>query len=345
MNNDHILIKGISKVFPDGTKVLQPIDLQVEEGEVLVLLGPSGCGKSTLLRIIAGLEKATEGTIFFHEEEIIHLPPEKRDIGFVFQQYALFPTMTVAENIAFGIKLRKKSRTEQEQKVEELLELMNIKELRDRRPSQLSGGQQQRVAVARALAIEPKVLLMDEPLTALDAKLKDHLRMELAQLFRKLKITTIYVTHDQTEAMAIADRIAVMKKGVVEQVGTPQEIYRHPRSSFVAQFVGQINRLHGKIRSNSIDHWIDFGFHQVPYRGECSTGAELEAFIRPEDICIGNKNSFHALVNEVIFLGERFRLLVDCQGQKLIVDIPNDVLINQGDQIQLQIDENKLIFT
>ncbi len=347
MSNVHIHINNVTKIYPNGTQALEPINLKIETGEVLVLLGPSGCGKSTLLRIIAGLEKASAGSILINGQDVSGLPPEKRGIGVVFQQYALFPTMTVAENIAFGMKLRKKSKQEQNEKVNELLKMMNIEELRDRKPSQLSGGQQQRVAVARALAIEPKVLLMDEPLTALDAKLKEYLRIELAQLFRKLQITTIYVTHDQVEAMAIADRIAVMDKGVVEQVATAKEIYHHPHSPFVAQFVGQVNRLNGIIRKNESGLSVDFGFYQMTYHGqnELADNAEVEAFLRPEDISVGNGEGFDADVQDVIFLGERFRVIVEAGGKNLIMDVPNDVVINKGDRVQLKVLEHKLIYT
>ncbi|WCK54322.1 ABC transporter ATP-binding protein [Aneurinibacillus sp. Ricciae_BoGa-3] len=344
MQQTHIEIRGVHKTFRDGTNALQPIDLEINTGEVLVLLGPSGCGKSTLLRMIGGLEQPTGGSIRFHGEEVTHLPAEKRGIGFVFQQYALFPTMTVAQNIAFGMKLRKQSKQQQAQKVNEMLELMNLAELRDRKPSQLSGGQQQRVAVARALAIEPSVLLMDEPLTALDAKLKEHLRIELAQLFRKLKITTIYVTHDQVEAMAIADRIAVMNKGVVEQIGFAKDIYHRPKSPFVAQFVGQINQLKGKIIADGQGQVADFGLCRIPYEGTDGSFAEVEAFLRPEDITLGGNTGFPAVVQEVIFLGERFRVIVDAQGQRLMMDVPNDIVLNHGDQVHLQVQQNKLIY-
>ncbi|MEC0181211.1 ABC transporter ATP-binding protein [Paenibacillus peoriae] len=349
MGETYIRIRGVHKTYPDGTAALEPINLDVQHGEVLVLLGPSGCGKSTLLRIMAGLENSSGGSINVNGVEINHLLPEKRDIGLVFQQYALFPTMTVAQNIAFGMKLRKKSKQEIAVKVQEMLELMSLQELKDRRPSQLSGGQQQRVAVARALATEPKILLMDEPLTALDAKLKEYLRIELAQLFRKLNITTIYVTHDQVEAMAIADRIAVMDKGVVRQIGTPKEVYHQPKSSFVAQFVGQVNRLKGQAVHTKEGWSVQFGFALTPYHGsrDFIEGEEVEAFLRPEDIEVeaSTGQGFPVRIRESIFLGERYRVIADANGHKLLLDVPNDIHLNEGDQVQLRLQHHKLIYT
>jgi putative spermidine/putrescine transport system ATP-binding protein len=347
-NRAYIRIEDVFKTYPDGTEALQPIRLEVQEGEVLVLLGPSGCGKSTLLRLIAGLENPSGGRIHVGGADITDLPPEKRGFGLVFQQYALFPTMTVEENIGFGLKVRKKPKQEIIRKVNEMIELVNLEQWRKRYPSQLSGGQQQRVAVARALAIEPNLLLMDEPLTALDAQLKEHLRIELAQLFRRLKITTIYVTHDQIEAMAIADRIAVMNKGKIEQIGKPEEIYHHPASAFVAQFVGQVNRLEGIARKRDDGFRVNVGFHELRYTGEqpLTDGDLMTVFVRPEDISIADgPDSFAATVSEVIFLGDRFRVIADTGTQRLLMDVPNDVLLQNGKMISLNISENKLIFT
>ncbi|MNW25517.1 Sulfate/thiosulfate import ATP-binding protein CysA [compost metagenome] len=349
MRKSYIHIHDVHKTYPDGTAALEPIQLEVQRGEVLVLLGPSGCGKSTLLRILAGLEQAGGGSITVNGKEMTHLPPEKRDIGLVFQQYALFPTMTVAENIAFGLKLRKKSKQEIASKVNEMLELMNLQALKDRRPAQLSGGQQQRVAVARAVATEPQILLMDEPLTALDAQLKEHLRLELARLFRQLNMTTVYVTHDQEEAMAIADRIAVMDKGAIRQIGTPREVYRQPKSPFVAQFVGQVNRLQGRAVRTDEGWAVQFGFTTVPYHGsrDMMEGEIVEAFLRPEDMSLAGVSGqcFPARIRETIFLGERYRVLAEAAGQRLQLDVPNDIQLNEGDEVQLQVQQHKLIYT
>lgn len=345
MNQEYLKISGICKTFADGTNALKPVNLGIKKGEVLVLLGSSGCGKSTLLRIISGLEKPSGGEIFLCGEKITEIEPEKRDFGFVFQHYSLFPTMTVAENIAFGLKLRKRPQAEQHKRIAELLEMMNITELKNRKPAQLSGGQQQRVAVARALAMEPKVLLMDEPLTALDARLKEKLKIELARLFRQLKLTTVYVTHDQNEAMTLADTIGVMNAGVIEQIATPQEIYHHPKTPFVAQFIGQINKITGQVRRKNGDKFIDFGFYRTAYRGEKENGL-IEAYIRPEDIRVASpgQHGCCALIRETVFLGESSRLLVEAGGQLLQVHSFNDGQHFPGMEIHLKIKDEKIIY-
>ena len=264
----HVSIRHINKVYGDGTHALRDICLDVREGEILVLLGSSGCGKSTLLRTIGGLEKKTSGEIYFYDQEISSVPVEKRNVGFVFQNYALFPTMTVRQNIAFGLKLRKLPREQIEQKVQQLLDMMDLNPYAGKKPGQLSGGQQQRVAIARVLAIEPKVLLMDEPLTALDAKLKEYLRIQLGKQLRQFGITTIYVTHDQLEAMALADRIAIMNGGIIEQVDTPAAIYSRPQTDFVAQFIGKINQLPGTVHKRGDQTVVDTGFVHLPLPGQ-----------------------------------------------------------------------------
>jgi len=344
----HIIIKNISKIFTkNGDPALKDINLEIKEGEILVLLGSSGCGKSTLLRIIGGLEKKTTGEVFFYDQEISKLPPEKRDAGFVFQNYALFPTMTVRENITFGLKLRKKTKPEIKKKVNELLKMMDLEEFADRKPSQLSGGQQQRVAIARVLAIEPKVLLMDEPLTALDAKLKEHLRVELAILFRKLGITTIYVTHDQAEAMAIADRIAIMNKGVIEQIDTPEDIYTNPKTDFVVQFIGKINCLNGLVVNKDGKKYIDLGFKRIPYDGQKEKD-DIKVFLRPEDIALvsDEKESdcvIKACIQQSVFLGAYCHINAIADGQSISFDTTNTVKLKPGEIIKIEIDINKLI--
>jgi len=235
-----IRLKSVEKRFGDRV-VISPLSLEVEEGEFLTLLGPSGCGKTTLLRIIAGFETPTSGEVLLDGKPITHLPPYRRDMNMVFQHYALFPHMTVEDNIRFGMKMKKLPLDEQNRRLEEALEYTNLSEYRRRRPHELSGGQQQRVAVARAIVNKPRVLLLDEPLSALDYQLRRKLQVELKNLQRDLGITFVYVTHDQEEAMAMSDRIAVMNRGVIEQVGTPEEIYLRPRTLFVAMFVGENN--------------------------------------------------------------------------------------------------------
>jgi len=230
------------------TQVLRDIDLAVEPGEFFALLGPSGSGKSTLLRVLAGFARPQAGRVLVDGKDISAVPPWQRDIGMVFQNYALWPHMTVAQNVAFGLEERRLPKTVIAQKVAAVLELVGLAELGARRPSQLSGGQQQRVALARTIAIEPKVLLLDEPLSNLDAKLRVHMRMELLALQRKLGVTTIFVTHDQEEALSISDRVAVLEAGVIQQVGTPVELFDHPLNRFIANFVGTANMFAGTLR-------------------------------------------------------------------------------------------------
>jgi putative spermidine/putrescine transport system ATP-binding protein len=276
-------------------QVLLPTDLEVQAGETLVLLGPSGCGKSTTLRIIAGLESPEPGgQVFFGSEDVTAKPIEQRDVGMVFQSYALFPNMTVRENIEYGLKVRNMPAAARAERSARLMEMVEITALADRAITQLSGGQKQRVALARAVAPQPKVLLLDEPLTALDARLRDSLRTELNQLLRQLKTTAIYVTHDQTEAMVLADRIAVMDHGRICQLGTPEQIYMKPASRFVADFIGNNNRV-----QRDGHEWL----------------------LRPEDIEVVSldtdaKND-HALITAAQFMGERQALTLSIQSGPL----------------------------
>ena len=238
-------LKNIKKSFTPGEDVLDDICLTVARGEFVTLLGSSGCGKTTTLRIIAGLEQTDSGSVWINGQDVTKLPPDKRDVNTVFQNYALFPHMNVAENIGYGLKLRKVPRGEIKKKVAQMLELVQLEGYEKRKPSELSGGQKQRVAIARALVNNPKILLLDEPLGALDLQLRRAMQIELKHLQKKVGITFIYITHDQEEAINMSDRIAVMKDGRIEQIGTPDEIYNHPKTSYVATFVGNANILHG----------------------------------------------------------------------------------------------------
>ena len=239
-----ITVSRCAKTFPDGTRALEPLDLVIEPGECLVLLGPSGCGKTTLLRLIAGLaEPDAGGRIAFGDTDVTMLPIEKRRVGMVFQNYALFPNMNVRDNIGYGLKIRGDAPAAIATRVAEMLRLTQLEGFEHRRIDELSGGQKQRVALARAMAIEPSVLLLDEPLTALDAKLRESLRIELKRLLGSLGVTSVFVTHDQAEAMALGDRIAVLSRGRIEQIGSGEDIYARPATRFVAEFVGQVNRL------------------------------------------------------------------------------------------------------
>lgn len=242
---ENLIIRDLVKKFGDY-KAVNQANIEVEKGELFTLLGPSGCGKTTLLRMIAGFNPIDGGEIIFKDQVINHIPAHKRDIGMVFQNYAIFPHLSVSKNVAYGLKARKVGAKEIEERVEDALKMVQMEEYKDRQPAQLSGGQQQRVALARAIVIHPKILLMDEPLSNLDAKLRVQMRTTIRKLQKQLGITTIYVTHDQEEALAISDRIAIMDKGVIQQIGKPEEIYKRPNNVFVANFIGTSNFLKGK---------------------------------------------------------------------------------------------------
>jgi multiple sugar transport system ATP-binding protein len=244
----NVILKNVKKIYDNNKTVINNVNLEIKDKEFVVLVGASGCGKSTLLRMIAGLEEISEGEIFISDRKVNNIAPKDRDIAFVFQSYALYPHMTVRENIAFGLKMRKVPKTEIDKKVKQAAEILNLGEYLDRKPKQLSGGQRQRVALGRAIVRNPKVFLMDEPLSNLDAKLRVQMRSEIKKLHEKLQTTFIYVTHDQTEALTMGDRIVVLNNGDIQQVGSPDEIYNNPKNTFVAGFVGspQMNFINGK---------------------------------------------------------------------------------------------------
>jgi putative spermidine/putrescine transport system ATP-binding protein len=331
-----VRVEACGKTFADGTLALEPATLDIARGETLVLLGPSGCGKTTMLRIIAGLEKPDAGgRVLFDDADMTVVPIEKRNVGMVFQSYALFPNMSVAENIGYGLKIRGVGREERAARVAELVALTNITGLENRRIDQLSGGQRQRVALARAVAIRPGILLLDEPLTALDAALRDRLRGELNRLLRSLGITTIYVTHDQSEAMELGDRIVVMRKGAIVQVGTPREIYFAPQSRFVAEFVGAANILEAPVADG---HLLLPG-GRLPIVAEGSHPAAV-AMIRPETIGIvaPGQTTLTGTIDSVSFVGDRQRIVVSGASDKLLaVDAPNRIAVTIGEQIGLAI--------
>lgn len=295
-------LTNIAKTFPGGTKALLPTDLEIAKGEIVSLLGPSGCGKSTLLRIIAGLETPDPGAkIVFDGDDVTRQSVETRKIGMVFQSYALFPNMSVRGNIGYGLKMQKLSRAEIDARVEEVIALCRLEQYANRAITALSGGQRQRVALARAMAPRPRVLLLDEPLSALDAALRGQMRDELAMLLRQFGITAIFVTHDQDEAMAIADRVAVMSQGEVAQIGTPEALYRNPATPFVAQFVGDAMRLEGRGEGKKLH--LAGGILPLAYD---ATG--LEAFVRAEDVRLDAKGPLNARVETVTFLGTHYRI-------------------------------------
>jgi putative spermidine/putrescine transport system ATP-binding protein len=329
-----VRIEACGKTFADGTRALEPATLDIARGETLVLLGPSGCGKTTMLRIIAGLELPDPGgRVSFDDKDVTSMPIEQRNVGMVFQSYALFPNMSVADNIGYGLKIRGMAKQERAVRVAQLVELTNISGLEHRRIDQLSGGQRQRVALARAVAIRPGILLLDEPLTALDAALRDRLRGELDRLLRTLGITTIYVTHDQSEAMALGDRIVVMQKGAMAQIGTPREIYFTPTNRFVAEFIGAANIVEAPVENG---HLVLPGGRQ-PIGGNATLPAAV-AMIRPETIRIVEAGSapLSGTVDSVSFIGDRQRMLVSgAAGKVLAIDAPNSVKAGVGDRIGL----------
>jgi spermidine/putrescine transport system ATP-binding protein len=320
-----INIKGVSKIYnPGSLQALQALDtvsLAINDNEFFTLLGPSGCGKTTLLRLIAGFEQVTGGEILLFDEGIENLEPSQRPVNTVFQHYALFPHMTVAANVAFGLERLKKRREEIDATVDRVLNLVKMKHLAERRPNQLSGGQQQRVALARALAPSPKVLLLDEPLSALDLKLRQAMREELKQLQKETGITFVFVTHDQEEALAMSDRIAVMSDGEVQQIGSPTDIYEHPVNRFVADFIGDTNFLDGEIESIEVDLVTcrigSKSLFEAENSGGHAVGDQVTLFLRPEKINLSSADATNGAdtrpgkVTNIVYLGNQAAYTVD----------------------------------
>ena len=309
--NAYLQIRHLTKKFGEFT-ALDSVSLDVNEGEFICFLGPSGCGKTTFLRAIAGLDIQTSGQVIQGQKDISALPPSERDFGIVFQSYALFPNLSARRNIAFGLENQKLEKTAIEKRVNELLDLVGLPDQGDKYPAQLSGGQQQRIALARALATSPGLLLLDEPLSALDAKVRAHLRHEMKMLQRQLGVTTVMVTHDQEEALTMADRIVVMNHGVIEQVGTPTEIYREPDTLFVADFIGAMNQIHGKVVSNQSVAVGNVELTSQPHKLKENESATVA--IRPEDIIpheIDQTNSggniIKVTIEDMEFLGSFWR--------------------------------------
>ena len=324
-----IRVQNLTKRFGDF--------VAVDEGKITALLGPSGSGKSTVLRMIAGLETPTSGRIWMEEEETTYKSVQERRVGFVFQHYALFRHMTVAQNVAFGLAVRKESKAEQEKRVKELLELVQLGPYGDRYPDQLSGGQRQRVALARALAPRPRVLLLDEPFGALDARVRQDLRHWLDDLHRELGVTSLFVTHDQEEALELAHEVVVMHEGGIEQMGSPAQIYNEPETAFVAGFIGSANVLHGRVASGH----VQFGEHRVAGADHLAEGEPARAYVRPHDVRLsaeGNGGSVEATVERITTLGwlSRVTLRLD-DGQTIAAELPSDELegVEVGSTVRL----------
>jgi thiamine transport system ATP-binding protein len=336
-----LALQGVTKRFGSVIAV-KDFSLSLESGELVALVGPSGCGKTTTLRLIAGFETPDAGDIVLNGRSLVHLPPEARHVGIVFQNYALFPHMNVFQNVAYGLKFVKHS-VSAEKRVRELLELVDLVGLERRKPAELSAGQQQRVALARALAPEPQVLLLDEPLSALDVQLRVRLRMELKRLQRQLGITTLYVTHDQEEALAIADRVAVMHQGHLEQVGLPWEVYHEPASPFVAGFIGRGNLLTGRVRavkSEQVRLTLDDEQQIVLCKGplcHVKPGDRVRFLVRPEKLNLSSsENMLRGRVLSVEYLGDSLLLYIECAGQTWLLklfDPQKDDLALEGREI------------
>lgn len=340
MSGTTLRLRGCRKAFPDGTVAVHDLNLTIEPGETLAILGPSGCGKTTTLRLIAGLENPDVGQVLFDDQDVTHLPIERRDVGMVFQNYALFPNLDVAGNIIYGLKIRGVSPAARNKRCAELLELVGLQDHGKRRIHELSGGQRQRVALARALAPRPRVLLLDEPLAALDAQLRERLRSELDQLLRGLGITAVFVTHDQGEAMALGDRILVMEKGRIAQLASPRDIYQQPANAFVAGFVGNLNAF-SVIERTALGLKVSGGV--LPWSDAGVPGA---VYCRPEHLRVtsGRGHLQGRLVGQ-FFQGAQSRLLVDVgAGQPLLVDSSDNLIHVAGAPIALNI-EPQVLFT
>jgi putative spermidine/putrescine transport system ATP-binding protein len=340
--------KSVSKTFDGKINVVERLNLAVNNGEFLTILGPSGSGKTTILMMLAGFEDPTEGDIFLNGRSLRKIPPFRRNLGVVFQNYALFPHKTVAENIAYPLKRRKLLRSTIRQKVSSMLEIVELNGFEMRRPNQLSGGQQQRVALARALVFEPSLVLLDEPLGSLDRKLREQMQLEIKKLHSAYGMTFIYVTHDQGEALTMSDRIAIIDDGRVQQVGTPQEIYEHPANVFAALFIGENNMLSGTVQGvngTSCTVALDTGQTITAQRvGIDGTGIRAFVCVRPERISIegendGNLNSLSGTVRELIFSGDHTRVCVDVPGQGTVTaKLPpqtDDTHVRPGRKVEL----------
>lgn len=346
----NINIKHAVKKYGDNT-IIPDLSLNIKEGEFFTLLGPSGCGKTTLLRMIAGFNSIEGGDFYFNDKRINDMDPAKRNIGMVFQNYAIFPNMTVEKNVAFGLKNRKLPKEEIKKKTDQFLKLMKIEEYRDRMPERLSGGQQQRVALARALAITPDVLLMDEPLSNLDAKLRVEMRTIIKEIQNKVGITTVYVTHDQEEAMAVSDRIAVMNLGVIQQIGTPKALYQRPSNLFVATFIGRTNVLNAELKVKDGKTYLLLpSEHKIEMSNvikEQAYDRKVVASIRPEELVVdvNSTDGIKATIDDAVFLGLNTHYFVHLENDErleIVQESKIDNIIEKGREIYLQVKKEKI---
>lgn len=337
MKDQIIYLKNINKSY--GTNhIVKDLSLEVFKGEFLTLLGPSGCGKTTTLRVIGGFEAPNSGQVFLNEKDVTYTPPNKRDVNTVFQNYALFPHMTVNENIEYGMKMKKIKKNERLERVNKILKMVQMESFATRKPKEMSGGQQQRIAVARAVVNNPSVLLLDEPLGALDLKLRKEMQIELKHLQKSLGMTFIYVTHDQEEALTMSDRIAVMNDGRIDQLDTPEAIYNNPKTVFIADFIGETNLLKGKVRSfQENDAIIEIFGHKFKTNRNVNFKLEeqVNVSIRPENLIISDENSyFKGVVKEILFAGSVRKLLVDIhRGEEVAIILKDDNKYYTGQEV------------
>ena len=354
MKEQYLVLKNLMKVFGSGKHAVTAVDnvsLEVKEGELVTLLGPSGCGKTTTLRMISGFELPTSGEILIDGENISMVPPNKRPTTMVFQNYALFPHMTVYENIAYGLKLRKESESEVRRKTDNVMRLVGLEGMGERSPAQLSGGQQQRVSLARSLIMEPKVLLLDEPLSNLDAKLRVSTRIEIRKLQQRVGITSVYVTNDQEEAMTLSDRVVIMHQGRIQQIGTPKEIYAHPVNRFVAGFIGQANFLESRIIDVSSEGMATLDIMgrriQIPVFTDFSESQKVLLVIRPESIVLEARkpDTLRGVVRQSVYLGSQMLYGVEVDTHVLTVEIadPQDhETFPEGEEVTVTFKEKTL---
>jgi len=355
MKEDYLVLKNLAKVFGGGKDSVVAVDdvsLQVQEGELVTLLGPSGCGKTTTLRMIAGFEFPTSGEIFLDGERINAVPPNRRPTTMVFQNYALFPHMTVAQNIEYGLKIHHVPGKAIKERVEEVMHLVGLEGMGSRPPAQLSGGQQQRVSLARSLIVEPKVLLLDEPLSNLDAKLRESTRIEIRKLQRRLGITSVYVTHDQEEALTLSDRVVIMHEGRIQQIGTPPEIYAHPANRFVADFIGKANFLEARVEAVVSQNTAELDIYGTRVlvsteQQKLVKGAKVMVVARPESVALEPKRE-GALVGEIresVYLGSEIVYEVQLKDSILTVEVPNPrehMLFTRGQEVGVHLKEKSL---
>ena len=344
-NSGFVVFDKIDKSYDGEVLVVKNLNLNISKGEFVTMLGPSGSGKTTTLMMLAGFETPTNGEIYLQDQPISKIPPYEREIGMVFQNYALFPHMTVQENLSFPLEVRKMSKSEVQDKVKKALDMVELGDFGTRFPAQLSGGQQQRVALARALVFEPRLVLMDEPLGALDKNLREQMQYEIKHIHERIGITVVYVTHDQSEALTMSNRIAVFNDGVVQQLSTPDILYEKPENSFVAQFIGENNRMTGSIKEIEGDYCkVDLdggGSVQALKVNVNSVGEKTQLSVRPERVTINEKqngtiNQFKGSIKELIYLGDHIRARLEvCGNDEFIVKIPNEgnIELKQGTEI------------